>query len=83
MVSRAGGFALGSLSVFPDFSNPGFHPLTQSTPQSFVSRSCVIPLDSLSGLRQLVEEVVHGAEDLGFVGIEDIVTGVRQTDHLS
>ena len=30
-----------------------------------------MPLDRLSGLRQLVEEVVHGAEDLGFVGTED------------
>ena len=51
--------------------------------QRFVSRSCVIPLDRLSGLRQLVEEVVHGEEDLGFVGIEDVVIGVGQTDHLS
>jgi hypothetical protein len=57
-------------------------PLTQSAPQRFVSRSCVIPLDRLSGLWQLVEEVVHGAEDLGFVGIEDVVPGIGQTDHL-
>jgi hypothetical protein len=44
---------------------------------------CVIALGSFSGLRQLVEEVVHGADDLGFVGIEDVVIGVGQTDHLS
>jgi hypothetical protein len=30
----------------------------------------------LSGWRQLVEEVVQGAEDLAFVGIEHIVIGV-------
>jgi hypothetical protein len=37
------------------------------------------PLDCLSGLWQLVEEVVHGAEDLGFVGMEDVVSGgIRQ-----
>ena len=29
----------------------------------------LIPLDRLSGLRQLVEKVVDGAEDRGFVGI--------------
>jgi hypothetical protein len=34
-------------------------------------------------LWQLVEEVVHGADDLGFIGIEDVVIGVGQTDHLS
>ena len=33
--------------------------------------------------RQLVEEVVHGAEHLGLVGIEEVVIGVGQTDHLS
>ena len=43
---------------------------------------CVIA-GSLSGLRQLVEEVVHGAEDFGLVGIEDVVIRVGQTDHLS
>jgi hypothetical protein len=41
-----------------------------------------IPLDRLSGLRQLVEEVVHGAQYLGFVGTKDVVIGVGQTDDL-
>jgi hypothetical protein len=48
----------------------------QNTLPVFVSRSRVIQLDRLSGSGQLVEEVVHGAEDLGFVGIEHIVIGV-------
>ena len=38
---------------------------------------------NLSGLRQFVEETVHGAEYIGFVGIEDVVICVGQTDHLS
>jgi hypothetical protein len=36
-----------------------------------------------SELRQLVEEVVHSAEDRGFIGTEDVVIGVGQTDHFS
>ena len=58
-------------------------PRNAPRPAFLVSRRCVIPLDKLSGLWQLVEEVVHGAEDLGFVGTEDVVIGVGQTDHLS
>jgi hypothetical protein len=37
----------------------------------------------LSGLRQLAEEVVHGAQHFYFVGTEDVVIGVGQTDDLS
>jgi hypothetical protein len=37
----------------------------------------------VSGLWQFVEEVIHGAKGLGFVGIEDGVIGVVQTNHLS
>jgi hypothetical protein len=39
--------------------------------------------DQLSGLWQLIEEVVHGADDLGFVGTEDVVIGVGQSDNVS
>jgi hypothetical protein len=64
-----------------DIEGTGMHCNRYAVPSS--PRSCVIPLDRLSGLRQLVEEAVHGAEDLSFVGIEDVVIGVGQTDHLS
>jgi hypothetical protein len=35
-----------------------------------------------SVLRQLAEEVVHGAQHFCFVGAEDVVIRVRQTDDL-
>ena len=40
-------------------------------------------LDQLSGLRQLAEEVIHGAQHFCFVGTEHIVTCIRQTDDRS
>ena len=43
----------------------------------------VMVIGRSSGSRQVVEEPVHGAEDLGFVGTVDVVIGVGHTDDLS
>lgn len=61
---------------------PGYRSRHTAQP-SFLSSFWAISPGSHSGLRQLVEEVVHDADDIGLVGTEDVVVGVRQTDHLS
>lgn len=44
---------------------------------------CVNAPGNFSVFRQLADEVVHGAEDLSFVGTEDVVIGVGQADYCS
>jgi hypothetical protein len=43
----------------------------------------VMAVGHFSGSGQLIDELVHGGEDLGFVGTVDVVIGVGHTDDLS
>ena len=43
----------------------------------------VMAVRHFSGSGQLVDELLHGGEDCGFVGTVDVVSGVGHTDDLS